>query len=400
MSKLYNTFDNVSSNILDFFNNINLPISKPNKKVLAFIIPAMIKSESIVTADISKSLNSASFSSNDDSNQKRIWRFTNNKNVNIYDVFDSIIKAIINNISNIKHDKLVVTMDHMFTKNNFVTLMFTLKIDNQGIPLCFFTERTSSNCHSEIQKNSRKKLFSEKFIKEAIDKVIELLSPLNTKITFLADRWFFNLKILKHIEDAGQFFCFRAKANSSVKVYAFDKKEKHYIYKHLSDFNSTKNRSKYYENIEFGDMQFKCNLSVSRDIANNEEENWYIISNIEPNKAIRTYSKRFGCIEMFFKSQKTNGFYLESTKTKNLHAFETIYGVACIAALWLNIIAVDYIKNYNHCKKKINIRLNKKNKNGKLKRILSTFKLGLYLFKKVFSSTINYKLKTNFKLYL
>ena len=44
MSKLYNTFDNVSSNILDFFNNINLPISKPNKKVLAFIIPAMIKS--------------------------------------------------------------------------------------------------------------------------------------------------------------------------------------------------------------------------------------------------------------------------------------------------------------------------------------------------------------------
>ena len=99
MSKLYNTFDNVSSNILDFFNNINLPISKPNKKVLAFIIPAMIKSESIVTADISKSLNSASFSSNDDSNQKRIWRFTNNKNVNIYDVFDSIIKAIINNIS-------------------------------------------------------------------------------------------------------------------------------------------------------------------------------------------------------------------------------------------------------------------------------------------------------------
>ena len=133
-----------NSNILDFFNNINLPISKPNKKVLAFIIPAMIKSESIVTADISKSLNSTSFSSNDDSNQKRIWRFTNNKNVNIYDVFDSIIKAIINNISNIKHDKLVVTMDHMFTKNNFVTLMFTLKIDNQGIPLCFFTERTSS----------------------------------------------------------------------------------------------------------------------------------------------------------------------------------------------------------------------------------------------------------------
>lgn len=48
---------------------------------------------------------------------------------------------------------------------------------------------------------------------------------------------------------------------------------------------------------------------------------------------------------MFFKSQKTNGFYLESTKTKNLHAFENLYAIACIASLWLNIIAIDYIKN-------------------------------------------------------
>ena len=98
------------------------------------------------------------------------------------------------------------------TKNNFVTLC----LDNQGIPLCFWTERTSSNCHSEIQRNSRKKLFSEKFIKEAIDKVISLLSPLNTKIIFLADRCFFNLKILEHIENNGHFFCFRAQANSSI----------------------------------------------------------------------------------------------------------------------------------------------------------------------------------------
>ena len=103
---------------------------------------------------------------------------------------------------------------------------------------------------------------------------------------------------------------------------------------------------------------------------------------------------------MFFKSQKTNGFYLESTKTKNLHAFETLYGIACIAALWLNIIATDYIKNHIHVKKVINIRYNKKNSSGKITRILSTFKLGLKLFSKVFKSNINYKLKCNFRLYL
>ena len=103
---------------------------------------------------------------------------------------------------------------------------------------------------------------------------------------------------------------------------------------------------------------------------------------------------------MFFKSQKTNGFYLESTKTKNLHAFETIYGIACIASIWLNIIAVDYIKNYKSCKKKVYIRFNKKNGNGKPGRIHSTFRLGLALFKLSFASVINFNLKTNFKLYL
>lgn len=99
-------------------------------------------------------------------------------------------------------------------------------------------------------------------------------------------------------------------------------------------------------------MLLKCNISISRTIKN-EEEPWYIVSNIEPNQAINEYKHRFGSIEMFFKSQKTNGFYLESTKTKNLHAFETLYGIACIASLWLNIIAVDYIKNHNHVKNRI-----------------------------------------------
>ena len=66
--------------------------------------------------------------------------------------------------------------------------------------------------------------------------------------------------------------------------------------------------------------------------------------------------------------------FLESTKTKNLHRFETLNRIACIVSLWLNIIAVDYIKNHNHVKNKINIRYNKKNSKSKLIRILSTFK--------------------------
>lgn len=291
-------------------------------------------------------------SSNDESNQKRIWRFLNNKNIDIYQIYKDIISYVIKNVSNVKHNELIVTLDHMFTKNNFVTLMFTLKIDKQGIPLFFRTERTLSNCHLEIQKYSRKKLFTEKYIIDCIDEVINLLSPLNTKITFLADRWFFNLNLLKHIDESGHYYCFRAKANSSTKVYLYNKKEKHKIYMKINELKKMVYHSVYYENVEIGDMYLKANISISSYIAfkernNNKEkedeeiENWYIISNIKPKITLNKYSKRFGLIEMFFKSQKTNGFYLEETKAKNLHAFETLYGIICLASLWLNILGVD-----------------------------------------------------------
>ena len=79
---------------------------------------------------------------------------------------------------------------------------------------------------------------------------------------------------------------------------------------------------------------------------------------------------------------------------------ETLYGVACIANLWLFILGIDYIKNYNHVKNKINIRFNEKTSTGKPVRLLSTFKIGLTLFKKLVNGFINHKLKTNFKLYM
>lgn len=54
---------------------------------------------------------------------------------------------------------------------------------------------------------------------------------------------------------------------------------------------------------------------------------------------------------MFFKSQKSNGFNLEKTRTRNLHAFENLYSIICFAGLWLSILAIDYTKNYAHVKK-------------------------------------------------
>ena len=141
-----------------------------------------------------------------------------------------------------------------------------------------------------------------------------------------------------------------------------------------------------------------CDLSIARGKLSDDP--WFILSNIEPNQALREYAHRFGAIEMFFKSQKPNGFNLEKTKTRNLHAYENLYSLVCFAGLWLTIIGIDYTKNYNHVKNKLNIRFVKYDKNKKPIRILSLFNLGLTIFRRCYNSYIDYKIKCNMQLYL
>ena len=380
MNKLYNTENDIVKWLIDFFNKIDFNFSKPQLKIIPHIISSIINSENITTLDISKSFIDDSLLSNQSSIEKKLWRFFNNPKFNGISFFNSSIKYVINNFKALKHNKLIVVMDHMFMKNNFVNLVFTLKIGKQSIPIWFRCDKTKSNGHHEIDELTKKWLFSEKVIFNAIDEVIELLSPINTKITFLGDRWFCNLKMMKHINDKGHYFCIRAKVNSNIKVFIYDKKEKHKIYKKFTDFKVWKNKSLYYENLV--------------------DDPWFILSNIEPNQALREYAHRFGANEMFFKSQKTNGFNLEKTKTRNLHAYENLYSLVCFAGLWLTIIGIDYTKNYIHVKKNLNIRYVKKNKNNKQIRIISLFNLGLTIFRRCYNSYINYKIKTNMQLYL
>lgn len=398
MSKLYNNESDIVKGLSDFFLNIDFHLSKPHLKIIPHILSSIINSENVTTLDLSKSFIDDSLLSNSDSIQKKLWRFFNNPLFNGIDFFNSSIKYILNNVKALKHDKLVVVMDHMYMKNNFITLMFSLKCGKQSIPIFFKCDKTKSNRHREIDEFSKKCLFSEHVIFNAIDYVIDLLSPISSNIIFLADRWFCNLKLMKYIHDKGFYFCIRAKINSNIKFLIYDNKEKHLIWKHFSDLPIWKHKSLYFKDIPFGHFRFPCNLSISRGILSDDP--WFILSNIEPNKALREYAHRFGAIECLFKNQKTNGFNLEKTNTRNLHAYENLYSLVCFASLWLTIIGIDYTKNYIHVKNTLNIRYVKKDKNGKYIRILSLFNLGLTIFRRCYNSYINFKIKCNMQLYL
>lgn len=399
MSKLYNTKSNIVKGLIHFFASSGLNLSIPQKKMLPFIILGMIDSESIVTANIAKTFKFSFFSSNNDSNQRRIRRFFSNPNFDIYSFYNTIIKHIISNIKSIKHSKIIITMDHMYTSNNFVILVFTLKLGKQGIPIWFKCAKCKNINHSPILLNTKKQLFNQQFIINSVKEVMSLFKDISSdsKIIFLADRWFDNFYLMKFINDSGHYFAIRTKAKTNKRYTIFDTKEKHMVTKLFKDLKPKIHSSLYLDNIFIGKLNFKCNLAISRGKISDDP--WYILTNLNSQDAIRTYSHRYGSIEHVFKSQKTNGFYLEDTKTKNLKAFETMYGLCCFSHLWLSIIGADYSKNYKHIKNRLNIRFTKKVGN-KTERILSMFKLGLTIFKTLIDSHINLPIKCNLQLYL
>ena len=91
---------------------------------------------------------------------------------------------------------------------------------------------------------------------------------------------------------------------------------------------------------------FPTNIVVSN--YSNTDEPWYLLTNDDTSRAVRNYSYRFGSIECIFKSQKSNGFRLESTNTQKIEHFISLFTVMCVALLWLTIIGADYVRNKHH----------------------------------------------------
>ena len=138
MSYLYNTQEDIASKIKDFFK-FNIPsIRKTQINIIPYIAIGMINSESIVSSDIAKTLKDDFSLVQYDSIVRRIRRFFNNKLFNPYSFYESIIKYVISNYK-VKHSNntIHIVFDHMYSKENYTILMFSLRIGKQGIPLLF-----------------------------------------------------------------------------------------------------------------------------------------------------------------------------------------------------------------------------------------------------------------------
>ena len=129
--KVYYNQKTISSSFYKFFKNI-LSLSKPLLKNISYIITGMISAESVVTSDVSKNLKDHFSLINLESIERRFRRFFKSFSSFAYSSYVSFISSIISNFK-VKHsdNKIHISFDHMFCKDKFTILLFSLRIGKQ-----------------------------------------------------------------------------------------------------------------------------------------------------------------------------------------------------------------------------------------------------------------------------
>ena len=384
MNIIYNTQEQIATKIKSFLLNVIPNIRKTVLNILPYVLIGILDSESLVASDISKSLKDNFSLVHHDSVVKRIRRFFKNKLFNPYSFYDHIIRFVISNYKKKHSDKRVhIIFDHMFSKDNYTVFMISMRIGKQGIPL-WFRCFNGKDCPEA---------FEEDLLKQGISYVSSLFDDDSFDLIFLADRWFNSTSLMHHIASLGHTFCIRIKRN--VKLFIYDKKEGHDIWKWFDDLFAYEYHANYFYDIPITDSKYKVNIAISKK--HDVSEPWLIVTNGDPTRAIKDYGYRFGAIECLFKNQKSNGLYLENTVNASLKYFETEYMMACFATLFLTILGADFSKN-TKCYRNVKITTHK-NCHGSKIRILSLFNTGLTLFKRAFNSSVYIRIPFRFILY-
>ena len=383
MIKVYNNQEEIASKIVKFLKEVFPEIRKTQTNIIPYIILGMILSESVVASDIAKELKNQFSLVQLDSVIKRVKRFFSNELFEPYEFYDHVIRYVIKKYKNKHSDKRVhIIFDHMFSHDNYTVFMITMRVGKQGIPLWF-------RCY---KGKDCPEAFEEKLLKEGISYVSSLFNE-NFDLVFLADRWFNSTTLMNHIDSLGHTYCIRLKRN--IKVYIYDKKEGHKVWKFLDDVKAYEYHSNLFNNIEITDKKYVVNIAISKK--QNVAEPWIIVTNGDTKRAIKDYGYRFGAIECLFKSQKSNGFRLESTVNASLKYFENLYAITCFTSLFLTILGADYSKN-TKCYKNEKLTTHKKSNNIKF-RVMSLFNVGLTLFKRAYNSIKYIRIPFNFMLY-
>ena len=387
MNKVYNTQEQIASKMKKFLLISNPNIRKTQLKTIPYVSIGMILSESSVASDIAKNLKDDFSLVQHESVIRRIKRLFKNKLFDPYKFYDNVIRYVISNYKP-KHDdkRIHITFDHMFSHDNYTIFMISMRVGKQGIPLWFRCFKNKNDSYA----------FDEELLKEGISYVSSLFDP-SYKLIFLADRWFNSTSLMQLIDSLGHTYCIRLKKN--IKIFIYDKKEKHKVWKFLDDLEPYKYHSKFFNDILLTNNSYKTNIVISK--SDGVSEPWIIVTNGSTRRAIKDYGYRFGSVESVFKNQKSSGFYIESVVKAGLDYFTSMYTLVCFSTLFLTILGTDYSKN-SRCYKKVKITTHKFFIEDGIRikrRVMSLFNTGLTLFHLAFNSSKYIRIPFTFTLY-
>lgn len=129
--ELYYNQKNMSTTFQKFFEKFSI-LTKPFIKNLSFIIFGLISAESVVTSDISRNLKDDFSFIQPESNERRIRRFFGSFSSIAYNFYSIFISHIISKFC-VKHsdNKIHISFDHMFCKDKYTILLFSLRVGKQ-----------------------------------------------------------------------------------------------------------------------------------------------------------------------------------------------------------------------------------------------------------------------------
>ena len=130
MKRYYNQ-EKIASNLRNFFRKFSL--SKPHLKSLSYIIIGMISAESVVTSDISRKLKDDFSLIKLESIERRFRRFFKSFSSLAYSFYELFISHVISRFCKLHHSSsnIHISFDHMFCKDKFTILLFSLRIGKQ-----------------------------------------------------------------------------------------------------------------------------------------------------------------------------------------------------------------------------------------------------------------------------
>lgn len=372
---MLNTQEYITTELEKILHEI-LPITSKRLKNLVHIIIGIILSESVVISKISQKLKDDFTDATEDSKIKRIDRFFRSSPISPEYVYSFFVEEILKKyVKRSENNKAVIIFDHTTLDDRFLILKFSLKVGKRAIPLWY-----------KIFEYNEKDNKNFEHIKEGIRELNEIFSSYNYEVVLLADRGFKSIDLFRFIDSIGWKYCIRCTNDLLVKIEGKDK------IKYLRDISPIKKVVKKFNGVLLSAEKYECNLAVCK--AEDSEDTWYIITNMDSKKAVSEYKKRF-IIEEMFKDLKSSGFDMEGTWTESLVYFKNLYLCLSIAYTWMIILGADCSKN----KKSKIVGATKKLKN-KVVRIYSLFSCGIKWFNRCYDSeTKKYKLKFDLVLY-